>query len=805
MSTCRKLCLGWIAGCLMTLGSPLFVAAQVIIIQPTAVVVPPVTPPVTPPGARLIPPRPTPLYTVKQVEFAGTIRDQAASLQLTQVFQNTGSGTLEAQLLFPMADAAAISGLTLIVDGKELTGKLLPKDDARRIYESIVRQRKDPALLEYVGQGLFQTSVFPIPPGAERRVEIRYSQLLKRDSGLVELLLPLGMARHHQQSIGSVTVRLALETTEPIKTLFSPTHALEVERTDDRHAVVKLALVQATRLDDLKLLIGTASAPVGLSVVSYKPQANEDGYFCLLASPEWQPPAEAQRIPRTLLFVFDRSGSMSGQKFDQAKAALKFLVQQLKDDDLFNIVAYDSAVEVFRPELQRGDDAGRTAALGFVEGLYSGGSTNISGAFEAAFKLLHDNQRPTYLLFMTDGLPTVGELRELPLAGKVRQANTLGARLFSFGVGYDVNSRLLDRFATENRGQSIYVRPNENIEAAIAGLYNKVKSPALTDISLAFEFDHPAPPGSAASVNRAYPKRLTDLYHGEQLVYVGRYGKGGTAKVTLSGKLGDQNRQYVAPIQFAETSAGESNAFVERLWAQRRIGEIIDELDLNGQNQELVNELVQLSLKHGILTPYTSFLADETATLGDRVALERRALSETDALSTTNGVSGFAQRDLKQRFRAGESVPSFGGGAGGAMPRGLAAKPGAGAANAAPAAGQPVQLGVTIEKAQADGQRKKIMYAVDKDGEVREVDSVRQIGTKTFYRRQNVWYDAPIARQTPAEQQALRPERIAQFSKEYFYLVDTYGGEVAKYLGFEEAVVLELGGRVYQIDPASGE
>ena len=214
---------------------------------------------------------------------------------------------------------------------------------------------------------------------------------------------------------------------------------------------------------------------------------------------------------------------------------------------------------------------------------------------------------------------------------------------------------------------------------------------------------------------------------------------------------------------------------------------------------------MQLSLKHGILTPYTSFLADETATLGDRVALERRALSETDALSTTNGVSGFAQRDLKQRFRAGESVPSFGGGAGGSMPRGLAMKPGSGAANAAPAAGQPVQLGVTIEKAQADGQRKKIMYAVDKDGEVREVESVRQIGTKTFYRRQNVWYDAPIARQTPAEQLALRPERIAQFSKEYFHLVDTYGGEVAKYLGFEEAVILELGGRVYQIDPASGE
>lgn len=800
MSTLRWLLAILCAGMLSAACAPNAALAQVIIIQPPIHPLPPAPPvPPRPP----IPSRPQTFYTVKQVEVAGTIRDQAAQLQLTQVFHNTGSGTLEAQLLFPMADAAAISGLTLIVDGKELTGKLLPKDEARRIYENIVRQRQDPALLEYVGQGLFQTSVFPIPPGAERRVEIRYTQLLKRDSGLIELLLPLGMTRHHQQTIERVSARIAIETSEPIKTLFSPTHALEIDRADDRHAVVKLALSGAVTIDDLKLLIGTATAPVGLSVLSYKPQANEEGYFCLFASPDWQPPAEAQRIPRTLLFVFDRSGSMSGQKFEQAKAALKFLVQQLREDDLFNIVAYDSAVEAFRPELQRGDEAGRTAALSFVEGLYAGGSTNISGALDAAFKLLHDNNRPTYILFMTDGLPTVGELRELPLAERVRKANSLGARLFNFGVGFDVNSRLLDRFAAENRGQAIYVRPNENIEGSIAALYNKVKSPALTDIALGFEYDHPAAPGSASIINRAYPKRLTDLYHGDQLVYVGRYTKGGTAKVTLSGKLGDQARQYVAPIQFVESSVGESHAFVERLWAQRRIGEIIDELDLNGKNQELVNELVQLSLKHGILTPYTSFLADETSApaLADRMSLERRALSETEALNRADGASGFAQRDLKQRLKSGGAMPS----AGRHLARGNVPSLGApaGTVPAAPAA-EP-QLGVSVEKAEADGRRKSVMYAVDKEGAVREVDSVRQVGTKTFYRRQNVWYDATVAARSEVEQKAKKPEKIQQFSKEYFHLVDTYGGEVAKYLAFTEPVILELGGRTYEIEPAGAK
>ncbi len=283
-----------------------------------------------------------------------------------------------------MHEAAAISGLTLLVDGQELAGKLHPKDEARRIYENIVRQRKDPALLEYVGQGLYQTSVFPIPAGAERRVEIRYSQLLKKDTGLIEVLLPLGTAKQHQRAIERVAVKLRLETSEPLKTIFSPTHTLEVSRTDDRHASVQLNLAQVARPDDLRLFFNTTGNPVGLSVLSYKPRDNEDGYFALLATPDWQPPAAAQRVPRTMLYVFDRSGSMSGAKFEQAKQALKFLVQQLQPEDTFNIVAYDSVVEAFRPELQKGDEAGRNAALAFVDGLFAGGSTNISGALGTA-------------------------------------------------------------------------------------------------------------------------------------------------------------------------------------------------------------------------------------------------------------------------------------------------------------------------------------------------------------------------------------------------------------------------------------
>jgi Ca-activated chloride channel family protein len=799
-----------VSGFLLTLGTAALAHAQVIIINTpggTEII-----------GRRLPLPQPTPIprpaptaYSVTLLEVQGTIRDQAATFQLAQVFKNTGSATLEAQLLFPMHEAAAISGLTLLVDGQELAGKLHPKDEARRIYENIVRQRKDPALLEYVGQGLYQTSVFPIPAGAERRVEIRYSQLLKKDTGLIEVLLPLGTAKQHQRAIERVAVKLRLETTEPLKTIFSPTHTLEVSRTDDRHASVQLNLAQVARPDDLRLFFNTTGNPVGLSVLSYKPRDNEDGYFALLATPDWQPPAAAQRVPRTMLYVFDRSGSMSGAKFEQAKQALKFLVQQLQPEDTFNIVAYDSVVEAFRPELQKGDEAGRNAALAFVDGLFAGGSTNISGALGTGFKLAGDTKRPTYLLFMTDGLPTVGEMNELKIADQVKSANTFGARLFSFGVGYDVNSRLLDRLSGGHRGQSVYVRPNENIERAVAGLYNKIGSPALTDIAVRFDFDIPTPPGSAGPVSRTYPRNLNDLYHGDQLVYVGRYKTGGTAKIVMSGKMSETGKEYIAAASFVEKSMDETNAFVERLWAQRRIGEIIDELDLRGANEELVTELVQLSLRHGILTPYTSFLADETTALGDRVTQVREAERLSRSLAeNTSGRAGFVQRGIKGRFQneSLDGVAKAESRAESSRPA-LAAQPQAGvpqSAGGVAAASGPVDkkiaapaptLGKSVDRFDAAGRRKSYSLAMDAEGNTKEVDTLRQVGAKTFHRRQNVWLECEIS-----QERQDKAEKIVKFSTEYFHLVDTYGGKIAKYLDFDEPVVVELGGRVYRIEPA---
>ena len=604
-------------------------------------------------------PQPPMSYKIKELTVNARITDQIARVQVSQSFVNTGSLQMEVVFCFPLPYDGAIDQLTFLIDGKEYPAKLLPAKEAREIYEGYVRRNRDPALLEWVGQGMFQTSVFPVPPGAERTVTLRYNQLLRQDRALTDFLFPLSTAKYTSKPVERLAFRASIESTVEIKNVYSPTHPVDVKRPSPTNAVVSFEATNQIPTTDFRLFYSVAQGKLGANVLSYRPDGGEDGFFLLLASPQFQE-ASAERPPKTVVCAFDRSGSMSGEKIEQARQALKFVLNNLREGDLFNVVAYDSNVETFRPELERYNDETRKQALGFVEGMYAGGGTNIHGALTTALKMLQDKSRPNYLIFMTDGLPTMGETNESRIVEQVQQANGVRARVISFGVGYDVNSRLLDRISRSNFGQSEFVRPSEDIEEHVSRLYNRISSPVLSDVKVNFEFDavsvEAGPP-----VNRFYPKESRDLFEGEQLVVVGRYKQPGVVKVKINGSVAGSEQKFDFPATLIEKSSDESYAFVEKLWAMRRIGEIIDEMDLNGKNDELVNELVQLSTKHGILTPYTSFLADENAApaeLAQTGAGVRRAGELLERLKEADGQAAFSQREAENELRSDRPGPA---------------------------------------------------------------------------------------------------------------------------------------------------
>ncbi len=722
-------------------------------------------------------------YEVREVAVEARIRDQVAEVQVSQTFHNPGSFEIEAEYLFPMPEDGAVGNFVLMVDGRELPGRLLPKDEARRIYEEIVRTKRDPALLEYMGRGVYRTSVFPIPPGAERKVTMRYTQVCRRDRDVVEFSYPFSTQKFTAKPIARLSLSASIDSKDPIKSLYSPVYDAEVRRSGDHSATVKIEQRNVIPSTDFRLVYTLTEGAFGASVLSYRPSEGEDGYFLLLASPEVKRP-DVKPQAKTVVFVLDRSGSMSGKKIEQARNALKFVLDNLRDDDMFNIVVYDDRVETFKPELQRYSKDVRAEAVRFVENIQPGGSTNIDAALTSALGQLKDDSRPNYVLFLTDGLPTAGETRETAIAEDAKKANGVHARLFAFGVGFDVNARLLDRLSGGNAGTSEYVRPDEDIEAHVGRFYARMSSPVLT--ALAIEM-------AGTDLNRTYPRDLPDLFEGGQLVWVGRYRTAGKTTVKISGKVGTERQTLEFPTELAGSGSNRAYDFVERLWAVRRVGFIIDQIDLHGQNKELTDELVALGTKYGILTPYTSFLADERVQLHAFRENGQQAQQNFHMLGEVSGAGGVQQRAFKGAYQnadkvaglpaapaapasSAEGYAKFGAGGSTLAGRSMAkaGKPGAAMAPAGPALAAPA-----AEPAQAN---------------------VRQLGRKTFYLKDHRWVDSSIKPEDDAKATV-----VEQFSDAYFTLAKGQSAEMNQYLTFEEPVTVEARRQGLPDRPAQGE
>ena len=720
-------------------------------------------------------PRPAPQpvtnsYKIDSLEVNAKITGQIARVQVAQTFQNTGSATMEVCFVFPLPYDGAIDQLTLLVDGKEYEARLFSKEEARQRYEEIVRKNRDPALLEWVGTGMFQTSVFPVPAGAKRTVTLRYSQLCRKDQGLTDFIFPLSTAKYTCEPLEKLSVKLSIESQSPIMNVYSATHAVKIERPDKTHATVVYEATKVIPGEDFRLFFDTGDKSVGASIVSYRPKESDDGYFLMLASPEIKA-ADDKLVSKTVLFVVDRSGSMSGEKIEQAKGSLKFVLNNLREGDTFNIVAYDSDITTFRPELEGFTDDTRAAALSFVDGIYAGGSTNIDGALRRALGLLTDSSRPTYVLFLTDGLPTAGDTNEAAIVKHTEEFNKVRARVFAFGVGYDLNSRLLDKLARANFGQTQYVRPKESIEASVSALYRKIGAPVMTDTHATFNFDRK---NEGDGISRRYPKDSFDLFAGDQMILVGRYRFSGDGKVTVSGNVAGEKQSFDFPADFVAKSDDDTNAFVAKLWATRRVGDIIDELDLKGRNQELINELVALATEHGILTPYTSFLADETSNVRDVASNRAKALQESEALSESSGPLGVLQRDAKLAYQSAAQAPA--------------------AAGSNFGGDRFATSGPADELRRAGGGYfggNARYYDATKDKEEVALNC-RQIGRKTFFEHNHQLVDSSVT-----EEDEKSAHKIERYSREYFDLIERHGKHVAQYLALDEPVVIKLGGETY--------
>ncbi len=585
-----------------------------------------------------------------------TIEDRTAEVTVEQVFRNTTGAVLEGTYLFPLPEGAVVSRFAMTMGGQMVEGEVLEAAHAKRVYEHIVRRRRDPGLLEYVGRGVYRARVFPIPARGDVTIRLTFQQMLPESDGTLEFRYPLATARFHGAPVDRTLIDVQVQSSVDLKALYSGSHNVAIERDRERAARVTYESAGRRQERDFTLFLGRSPDEVGFSIQSHR-APGQDGTFLAVFAPRSEVSVD-ERVPKDVVYALDVSGSMAGEKIEQAKGALQYGIQVLNPGDRFNVVTFATGLQPYLDGFVDATPESKKAAVAWIEGLEARGGTNIEGALAKALSMKTED-RLFLVVFLTDGKPTVGQRSADALVEQVKARNTAQARVFTFGVGHDLDVKLLDRIAEATKGTRDYVPPGEDIEVTTSRFFRKVNQPVLSHLEVDL----------GGGVHDVYPQELGDLFAGDQIVLFGRYDQPGPRTITLKGRVGNRDVVHTYDATFR---AGEGASFLPRLWANRKVAFLLDQIRLHGADDELKSEVVRLATRHAIVTPYTAALViEEHAMVGEPVVRDGEIADhvETDNdLPFEESIGGnLGLSDAPFTGPANNGLIGLGGGSGGAF------------------------------------------------------------------------------------------------------------------------------------------
>jgi Ca-activated chloride channel family protein len=649
-----------------------------------------------------------PFYGVRYSTVDAVIADGRAKTTIEEHVTGPPRGEIRAVCLVPLPEGVDAKNVVLesksLLDGNETS--LLSAGEARAVYASIAKATGSAKVMALAGKPALMASHVRL--GLKNDFTVRFTQPVADQDGLRTYACPVPETGFAIAPVERLTVNATVQAKQPLRGMFSPTHEANVERSGLNEARVRVAADHWFGGGMFKLIYVADDAPLGLRVLAHREKDEDEGYFIIFGNPTGSPKTD-QVIEKDVLLVLDTSGSMRGEKMEQARAAIEYCLKNLGGNDRFNIVTFGTEVKSFRDDLAANTPANVKAASVFVDEIVAVGRTNISGALAKGLAGKPSNDRPRMMIFLTDGTPTAGERVPEKIVKSVPELNTSKTRVFVMGIGHDVNAYLLDRLAEETQGSSEYVGPDEEIDVRVAALYNRLSHPVLTNVEVAFG-DLPT--------HSVYPRKVGALFRGSPVMIAGRYRGGGKHTITIKGTLAGKPKEFACTAEFPKAPAPE-HEFVASLWATRKVGFLLEEIRLRGENKEVIEEIVRLAKKFGIVTEYTAFIARAGGVV-DMKEAARRASEQLGAAREEQAGKGAVNDAINARQLQGKTA--------------------APAQAAAPA-----------------------VYR-DKRGRMQEVANVRNIGRRTFYRRDGRWVDAD-------EKGDRKVKEVKLFSEEYFELV----------------------------------
>jgi len=687
----------------------------------------------------------TPCYSIRYSSIKADIGGGIAKVRLLETVIGPASA-VETACIIPLPETMVgddASVALLDAGGKETPvagARFLSVAAAQAIYESVAKGTGRPQLLSLSGRPALVVPKFMLQ--GEMEFAVTFRQKVENRDGIQSIQLPTPVLHCASGAVGRLTAEATLAAEAPLRTIFSPSHDMTVVRDGLSKAVARTKCDSWAGNADLRLFWVADADELGLRVLSSRPEKDEDGYFMLLGNPTGSQVA-VKPVPRDVVFILDTSGSMRGEKIEQARAAMEYCLGRLNPEDRFNIITFGTKVTPFRKapiDVSAGNVA---AARTFVEDIVAEGGTNISGALAVALAGDANPDRPRLAIFLTDGAPTDGELIPDKIIEGVKKENDSKTQIFVFGVGNDVNAHLLDRLAEVTDGSSEYVKPKEEIDAKVAVLYDRLANPVLADIQLAF---------GDLQTSAVYPKKLPALFRGSEIMVFGRYRNGGKHTFTVSGQLAGKALSYSCDANLPETSSPEvGTEFIAPIWAARTIGFLLQEIRLRGRNDELIAEVVRLSRRYGIVTEYTEFIA-ASGKAAEKMSDKELVGEVKSRMESANNIQsgGWAvsqacnDRDMQTRVNASMDANTY----------------------------------------------------VDRRGSVVKAETIRQVGGQVFYLRDGQWVDAAAPGKRKVRNIALNSADYQNLvrSNRDFARAQQLGWAVAMNVG-DERIVVEKDGK----------
>ncbi|HVR74879.1 MAG TPA: VIT domain-containing protein [Planctomycetota bacterium] len=710
-----------------------------------------ISPPVQPRPRPWLP-RPNFPLEVTRHRVTVEIDETAARTRVEETFYNPNDAQLEGVYLFPLPAGAAVSDFRMKMGGKEVSGEILERHKAREIYEQIVRQVRDPGLLEYVDRGLFRASVFPIPARGGVDIAIEYSETVLRERGSATYRYPLDTGKYSAGDFKDVVIDIRLRSSTALRSINCPSHeTAAVSRQGEREARVSFEARTLRPDRDFVITWNVSEDALAPAVITHR-GSESDGYFFFTIAPRAERPQTAQ--PKDLIFIVDVSGSMLGTKMDQARKALRYFVSNLNPGDRFNVVEFSTEARRFREALVDATEENRRLAHAYIDGIKARGGTNLEEGLRFGLTDAQSRDRHQMIVLVSDGEPTIGVTAPAEILRMLRERNAEKRRVFVFGVGEDLNAKLLDLVARDSGGATQYIRSTENLEVPLTTFCDKIDFPVLTDLRIEFP---------AGGVSDLYPKPLPDLFRGEQLEVFGRYSGDGQKTVVIRGKLQGVEKVFEYSLSFS----GGQSPYVARLWATRKIGYLLEQMRLSGETPEVKDEVIRLSKLHGVITPYTSYLILEEG----RIARNRPGRLEDRAY-----------------FRAASDALSAGGAGASAAPAARAFNRDAGQESVEASR----ELGALKRGAEDGSVRLFVKDVVNSGGE-----RVKHAADRTFYLQGSRWVDAALSGAAGTAGRDAR--RVRYLSDEYWKLLGDEPG-IGKLLSVGPEVTFLWKGSAIAID-----